>query len=63
MVDRIHGICGVTPFTSMPQVPLNFQNRLNAVSIDKVLANALLSVVAGVSNGNIIALSDPGLHL
>jgi hypothetical protein len=65
MVDRIHGMSGVTPFASMPQTPLNFPNsvRLNAEAIDKVLANALLSVVAGMSNGNIIALSDPGQHL
>ena len=65
MVDRIHGISGVTSFASMPQAPLNFPNsvRLNAEAIDKVFANALLSVVAGVANGNIIALSDPGQHL
>jgi hypothetical protein len=44
---------------------LNFPNsvRLNVEAIDKVLANALLSVVAGVANGNIIALNDPGQHL
>jgi hypothetical protein len=54
MVDRIHGISGVTPFASMPQAPLNFLNsiRLNVEAIDKVLANALLSVFAGVANGN-----------
>jgi hypothetical protein len=65
MVDRIHGISGVTSFASMPQAHLNFPNsvRLNAEAIDKVLANALLYVVAGVANGNIIALSDPGQHL
>ena len=65
MVDRIHGISGVTPFASMPQAPLNFTNsvRLNVEAIDKVLANTLLSVIAGVANGNIIALSDPGQHL
>jgi hypothetical protein len=44
---------------------LNFPNsvRLNVEAIDKVLANALLYVVAGVANGNIITLSDPGQHL
>ena len=65
MVDLIHGMSGVTPFASMSQTPLNFPNsvRLNTEAIDKVLANALLSVVAGMSNGNIIALSDPGQHL
>jgi hypothetical protein len=44
---------------------LNFPNsvRLNVETIDKVLANALLSVVPGVANGNIIALSDPSQHL
>ncbi|CAB3979899.1 Hypothetical predicted protein [Paramuricea clavata] len=61
MVDRIRGISGVTPFAPMPQAPLNFPNsvRLNVEAIDKLLANALLSVVAGVANGNIITLSDP----
>jgi hypothetical protein len=65
MDDRIHGISGVTPFASMPQEPLNFPNsvRLKVETIDKIFANALLSVVAGVANGNIITLSDPGLHL
>ena len=60
MVDRIHGISGVTPFASVPQASLNFPNsvRLNVEAIDKVLANALLSVVAGVANGNIITLSQ-----
>jgi hypothetical protein len=49
----------------MPQAPLNFPNsiRLNVEAIDKTFANALLSVVAGVANGNIIALSDPGQYL
>ena len=65
MVDRIHGISGVTSFASMPQASLNFPNsvRLNVEAIDKIFTNALLSVVAGVANGNIIALSDPGQHL
>ena len=65
MVDRIHGISGVTSFASMPQASLKFPNsvRLNVEAIDKVLANALLSVVAGVANGNIIALSNPSQHL
>ena len=65
MVDRIHGISGVTSFASMPQASLNFPNsvRLNVEAIDKIFANALLSVVSSVANGNIIALSNPGQHL
>ena len=44
---------------------MNFPNsvRLNVETIDKVFANALLSVVPGVANGNIIALSNPSQHL
>ena len=44
---------------------MNFPNsvRLNVEAIDKIFANALLSVVAGVANGNIIALSNPSQHL
>jgi hypothetical protein len=65
MVDRIHGISGITPFASMPQASLNFPNsvHLNVETIDKIFANALLSVVPGVANGNIIALSNPSQHL
>jgi hypothetical protein len=65
MIDRIHGISGVTPFASMPKAPLNFSNsvRLNVEAIDNVLANALLSVVAGVANGNIITFSSPSQHI
>ena len=65
MVDRIHSISGVTLVAAMPQAPLNFPNsvRLNVEAIDKVLANALLSVLAGLVTGNNIALSDPGRHL
>ena len=61
----IHRVFGVTSLAAIPQAPLNFPNsvRLNVEAIDKVLANALLSVVAGVANGNIITFSDPGQHL
>jgi hypothetical protein len=61
----IHRVFGVTSLAAMPQAPLNFPNsvRLNVEAIDKIFTNALLSVVAGVANGNIIALSDPGQHL
>jgi hypothetical protein len=62
MVDRIHGISGVTSFASMP---LNFPSsvRLNVETIDKIFTNALLSVVPGVANGNVIALRNPSQHL
>ena len=65
MVDRIYGISGITPFASMPHASLNFPNsvRLNVETIDKVLVNALLSVVPGVANGNVITFCNPGQHL
>ena len=65
MVDRIHGISGITPFASMPQASLDFPNSvcLNVETIDKIFANALLSVVPGVANDNVITFRNPSQHL
>ena len=64
VVDRIHGVSGVTFGASMPNASLNLPNsvELRVVAINRVLANMLLAVISGMTNSDVVTLSDPSQH-
>ena len=64
MVDRFRGVFGVTFGASMPHASLDLPNsvELRVLAINRVLANTLLDVISGMTNSDVVTLSDPSQH-